>query len=71
MIRAMLFVLLPIYAFAADVTGQWNVKLIRYGEEAGAARIELKAEGTKVTGTLNKRTLEKMGITLTERQKTM
>ncbi|HJZ83354.1 MAG TPA: peptidoglycan-binding domain-containing protein, partial [Pyrinomonadaceae bacterium] len=30
-----------------------------------------KAEGLKVTGTLNKSTLEKMGVTLTDKQKTM
>src|SRR4030095_13142585 len=30
-----------------------------------------QAEGLKVTGTLNKMTLEKMGITLTDKQKTM
>lgn len=30
-----------------------------------------KAEGIKVTGTLNKETLEKMGIPLTDKQKTM
>ncbi len=30
-----------------------------------------QAEGLKVTGTLNKITLEKMGIVLTEKQKTM
>ena len=30
-----------------------------------------QAEGLKVTGTLNKVTLEKMGIVLTEKQKTM
>lgn len=30
-----------------------------------------QAEGLKVTGTLNKLTLEKMNITLTEKQKTM
>src|ERR1051325_5290842 len=30
-----------------------------------------KAEGLKVTGTLNKATLEKMGITLTDKQRTM
>ena len=30
-----------------------------------------QAEGLKVTGTLNKVTLEKMNITLTEKQKTM
>ena len=49
------------------------------GEQTGklddATRSGLKqyqqAEGLKVTGTLNKVTLEKMGITLTEKQKTM
>ena len=30
-----------------------------------------KAEGLKVTGTMNKLTLEKMGIALTDKQKTM
>ena len=49
------------------------------GEETGklddATRAGLKqyqqAEGLKVTGTLNKVTLEKMGVTLTDKQKTM
>lgn len=49
------------------------------GEETGklddATRAGLKkyqaAEGLKVTGTLNKVTLEKMAITLTDKQKTM
>jgi hypothetical protein len=49
------------------------------GEQTGklddATRAGLKqyqqAEGLKVTGTLNKLTLEKMGITLTDKQKTM
>lgn len=49
------------------------------GEPTGklddATRAGLKqyqqAEGLKVTGTLNKVTLEKMGIALTDRQKTM
>ena len=30
-----------------------------------------KAEGLKITGTLNKSTLEKMGVALTDKQKTM
>lgn len=30
-----------------------------------------KAEGLKITGTLNKVTLEKMGVALTDKQKTM
>lgn len=49
------------------------------GEETGklddATREGLKqyqkAEGLKVTGTLNKVTLEKMGVALTDKQKTM
>ncbi len=49
------------------------------GEETGklddATREGIKkfqtANGVKVTGTLNKETLEKMGITLTDKQKTM
>lgn len=49
------------------------------GEQTGklddSTRAGLKqyqqAEGLKVTGTLNKVTLEKMGITLTDKQKTM
>ena len=49
------------------------------GEQSGrldnATRDGLKkyqaAESLKVTGTLNRLTLEKMGITLTDRQKTM
>ena len=45
------------------------------GKLDGDTRTALKkyqeAEGLKVTGTLNKVTLEKMSITLTDRQKTM
>ena len=37
---------------------------------AGLRKYQL-AEGLKVTGTLNKSTLAKMGISLTEKQKTM
>src|SRR5258706_8368564 len=58
MIKGMLLVCLPLFAYAADVTGQWNVHLVRFGDEFAAARVELKAEGTKVTGTLNELKLE-------------
>lgn len=43
---------------AADLTGTWNLHLIRFGEEVNGARVELKAEGSKVTGTLNELKLE-------------
>lgn len=58
MTKAMLVCFLPALAFSADVTGQWNVKLVRFGEEFAAARVELKADGGKVTGTLNELKLE-------------
>src|SRR6266498_2137985 len=58
MTRAMLFLCLPLFAFGADVTGQWNLHLVRFGEEVAAARVELKTEGSKVTGTLNELKLE-------------
>ncbi|MDQ6664274.1 MAG: acetamidase/formamidase family protein [Acidobacteriota bacterium] len=44
-------------ASAADVTGQWNFHLIRFGEDAAPARVELKADGNTLTGTLNELTL--------------
>jgi acetamidase/formamidase len=58
MIRPMLIALLPLCAFSADLTGNWNFHLVRFGEEFGAARVELKSEGSKVTGTLNELKLE-------------
>jgi acetamidase/formamidase len=58
MTKWMLTVLMPVFACAADVAGQWNFHLVRFGEEFGAARVELKTDGTKVTGTLNELTLE-------------
>src|SRR5262245_12293547 len=58
MIKAMLLVFLPLFASAADVSGQWNLRLVRFGEEFAGARVELKAEGTKVVGTLNELKLE-------------
>src|SRR5262245_31535025 len=55
---AIVFLGLPLCVFAADVTGQWNLHLVRFGEQFAGARIELKAEGNKVTGTLNELKLE-------------
>jgi acetamidase/formamidase len=53
-----LLALLPLCAFGADLTGTWIFHTIRFGEEANAARVELKTEGTKLTGTLNELKLE-------------
>lgn len=49
----MLVLCLPVVTFAADVSGRWNLHLVRFGEIASSARVELKADGTEVTGTLN------------------
>lgn len=56
--RALLFLLLPVLAAAADVSGSWHLVLIRFGDQFGDARVELKADGTKLTGTLNELKLE-------------
>ncbi len=58
MIKATAVLFLPLFAFAADVTGEWNLRLIRFGEEFAAARVSLKADGNKVTGTLNELKLD-------------
>jgi peptidoglycan hydrolase-like protein with peptidoglycan-binding domain len=51
--------------YAGDQSGKLNTET-----RAGLKEYQ-KAEGLKVTGTLNKTTLMKMGIELTEKQKTM
>lgn len=53
MTRLLLMLSLPLWAFAADLTGQWNLHLVRFGDQFAAARVELKAEGNTLTGTLN------------------
>ena len=73
----------PVFRATADQIKQAQALLKQRnfygGEQTGklddATRTGLKqyqqAEGLKVTGTLNKLTLEKMGIALTDKQKTM
>ena len=73
----------PIFRATADQIKQAQAILkqrrLYGGEQIGKldtdTRAGLKkyqqAEGLKITGTLNKITLEKMGIALTEKQKTM
>src|SRR4051794_33467932 len=58
MTKSMLLILAPMLGWSADISGQWNFHLVRFGEEFAAARVELKAEGTKLTGTLNELKLE-------------
>jgi amidase len=58
MTKAILLLLLPLLAPAADFAGEWNVRLIRFGEEFAAARVNLHVEGAKLTGTLNELKLE-------------
>src|ERR1051325_11188614 len=53
MIKATLLACLPILASAAEVRGEWNLHLQRFGEEFAAARVNLTADGPTVKGTLN------------------
>src|SRR4029078_11585728 len=54
----LLFVCFSTSVLAADVTGTWHLTLVRFGEQFADARVDLKAEGTKITGTLNELKLE-------------
>ncbi len=45
MTRAMLLLFLPLFASAADLTGEWNLHLIRFGQDAAAARVERRLKG--------------------------
>jgi peptidoglycan hydrolase-like protein with peptidoglycan-binding domain len=73
----------PVFRATADQVKQAQAILKQRsfynGEQAGKLDADTRgglrkyqqAEGLKVTGTLNKATLTKMGIVLTDRQKTM
>jgi amidase len=54
----MLLFFMPALALAGDVSGRWILHLKGFGEQFAVARIDLKADGTKVTGTLNELTLD-------------
>jgi len=43
---------------AADLGGSWRFYLVSFGEENGPAKLELKLDGTKLSGTLNELKLE-------------
>lgn len=58
MTKWILALFLPVLGLAADVSGEWNLHLVRFGDEFAAARVNLKTEGTRVTGTLNELKLE-------------
>jgi amidase len=45
-------------AAPGDLTGSWIFHVVQFGEETSPARVELKVEGSKVTGTLNELKLE-------------
>ena len=53
MTKGTVLFLVPLLASAADVTGEWNVHLIRFGKDFAAARVQLKEDGKTVTGSLN------------------
>lgn len=42
----------------ADVAGAWRFSIISFGEEMGSAKLDLKVEGGKLTGTLNELKIE-------------
>jgi amidase len=56
-----LLLLMPSLAatlFATDIGGVWRLNLVSFGEEIAPARLELKVDGSRVTGTLNELKVE-------------
>jgi amidase len=49
--KAIVFLSLRMFAISADLTGQWHLTLIRFGEPYTDARVDFTSEGTRVTGT--------------------
>jgi amidase len=45
-------------AAPTDIAGSWILHLVAFGEETSPARVELKVDGDKVTGTLNEMKLD-------------
>src|ERR1035438_10221155 len=43
---------------AADIAGSWGFYLVSFGEETSPARLEIKVQGDKLTGTLNEIQIE-------------
>jgi amidase len=43
---------------AADIAGVWRLNLVSFGEEIAPAKLEIKVDGTKLTGTLNEIKIE-------------
>lgn len=57
-LACLLALALSVWAAPADIAGQWILHLVAFGEETSPARVELKIDGAKVTGTLNELKLE-------------
>jgi acetamidase/formamidase len=48
-------------AMAADLAGRWQFNIVAFGEEIAPARLELKLENGKLSGSLNELTIEGSG----------
>jgi acetamidase/formamidase len=47
------FALVPALCAAADISGSWRLNLVIFGEEVAPAKLDLKVDGSQLTGTLN------------------
>ncbi len=56
--KTVVFLLLSMTAQAADLGGEWSLRLVRFGESFATARVSLKADGGTITGTLNELKLQ-------------
>jgi hypothetical protein len=56
--KLLLLLLAPLSLPAADISGSWYVNLVIMGEEVAPAKLDIKIDGEKLTGTLNELKLE-------------
>jgi len=54
MVKLILALCLPLLASAADLTGRWNLRLTRFGEQFANGFLVLKTDGAKVTGSFDR-----------------
>jgi amidase len=57
-LAALLFAIAPTLCLAAEIAGTWRLNIVAFGEETASAKLELKVDGKKLTGTLNELKIE-------------
>src|SRR5260221_14210551 len=55
---ALLLLLVSSVLSAADISGTWSFSILSFGEETANAKLELKVDGNRLSGSLNELKIE-------------